>query len=50
MYKDNQIASNVSRPLPPVNNAAGTRIGYYTTPLNLFMGPQPGKKVGLPAF
>jgi len=50
LYKDNQIASNIVTPLPPVPETPGTRINYYRTPENLFLGPQPGPTLELPAF
>jgi hypothetical protein len=50
LYKDNQIASNISTPLPPASpvTAESVRIGYYTTPKNLFLGTQLGPE--LPTF
>jgi hypothetical protein len=50
LYKDNQIASNISKPLPPAPpvTAESVRIGYYSTPLNLFLGNQLGPE--LPVF
>lgn len=50
LYKDRQLHTNISQPLPPVPNTPGTRIGYYRTPDNLFMGPQPGPIDELPTF
>jgi hypothetical protein len=50
LYKDNQIASNIITPLPPVPDTPGTRVNYYRTPENLFLGPQPGPALELPAF
>ena len=50
LYRDNQIATNITLPLPPVPNIPGTRVNYYRTPENLFMGDQPGKECPLPAF
>lgn len=44
------VASNLIRPLGPVPATRGTRVGYYRTPQNLFLGPQPGPKIELPAF
>jgi hypothetical protein len=35
LYKDNQVASNISTPLPPVKPSCGSRINYYYTPENL---------------
>lgn len=50
LYMNKVIENNVSSPLPPVPNTDGTRINYYRTPDNLFLGPQPGKILELPAF
>jgi hypothetical protein len=50
LYKDNQPASNIINPLPPVPNTPGTRVNYYRTQENLFLGPQPGPTLELPAF
>jgi len=50
LYMDKVAESNVFQPLPPVPNTEGTRINYYRTPENLFLGPQPGKILELPAF
>ena len=50
LYKDNQQASNITLPLPPVGNGEGVRVGYFRTPENLFLGPQPGPQLELPAF
>jgi hypothetical protein len=41
---------NIVKPLPPVSNDSGTRIGYYRTNENLFMEAQPGALLELPAF
>ena len=35
LYKEKQIESNYIKPLPPVNPNAGTRVGYYTTDINM---------------
>ena len=50
LYKDNQIASNISKPLPPAPGitAEAVRVGYYLTPKNLFLGTQLGPE--LPVF
>ena len=32
LYKDNEIHTNISTPLPPVPDTPGTRVGYYKTP------------------
>jgi len=50
LYKDRQMASNISKPLPPAPSvsAGSVRIGYYTTPKNLFLGTQLGPE--LPTF
>ena len=50
LYKDNQEASNITVPLPPVADGEGVRVGYFRTPQNLFMGPQPGPIDELPTF
>jgi len=50
LYKDNQVSSNIINPLPPVPDAPGTRINYYRTQDNLFLGAQPGALLELPAF
>uniref|UniRef100_A0A6C0B9P9 Uncharacterized protein n=1 Tax=viral metagenome TaxID=1070528 RepID=A0A6C0B9P9_9ZZZZ len=50
LYKDNQQGSNYTYSLPPVQNGPGTRVGYFRTPQNLFLGPQPGPKDELPTF
>ena len=50
LYKDNQQASNITVPLPPVADGEGIRVGYFRTPQNLFMGPQPGPIDELPTF
>jgi len=42
--------TNVIKPLPPVANDSGTRIGYYRTKEDLFLGAQPGSLLELPAF
>jgi hypothetical protein len=50
LYLNKVIDSNIAKPLPPVPDTEGTRINYYRTPDNLFLGPQPGKILELPAF
>ena len=50
LYKDNQLMSNISKPLGPVPDTPGTRVGYFRTDENLFLGPQPGPTLELPAF
>jgi hypothetical protein len=50
LYKDNQVTSNIINPLPPVPDTPGTRINYYRTQDNLFLGAQPGALLELPAF
>jgi len=50
LYRDNQVASNIIKPLPPVPDTPGTRVNYYRTQENLFLGPQPGPVLELPAF
>jgi len=50
LYKDNQVASNIITPLPPVPDTPGTRVNYYRTEENLFLGAQPGPTLELPAF
>jgi len=52
MYKNNnlKINDNDVYPLQPVPYEEGVRIGYFRTKDNLFMGPQPGKILQLPAF
>jgi len=50
LYKDNQLASNIINPLPPVPATPGIRVNYYKTQENLFLGPQPGPTLELPAF
>ena len=51
-YHDKNIKPhiNIIKPLPPVSNEPGTRIGYYRTKEDLFMGAQPGSLLELPAF
>jgi len=50
LYKEHQIASNISQPLPPSPSVTteSVRVGYYSTPLNLFLGNQLGPE--LPTF
>jgi len=50
IYMNKVAESNVFEALPPVPNTEGTRVNYYRTPENLFLGPQPGKILELPAF
>jgi len=50
LYKDNQVASNIIKPLPPVPDTPGIRVNYYRTPDNLFLSDQPGPTLELPAF
>jgi len=50
LYKDNQQSTNYTFPLPPVANDEGLRVGYFRTPQNLFLGPQPGPLDELPTF
>jgi hypothetical protein len=50
LYKDNQEETNYTYPLPPVADGEGLRIGYFRTPQNLFLGPQPGPMDELPTF
>lgn len=35
LYKEKQLKTNYITPLPPVNPNCGTRIGYFTTDINL---------------
>jgi hypothetical protein len=35
LYKDKKFKSNYIKPLPPVDPTAGTRIGYFTTDINM---------------
>jgi hypothetical protein len=35
LYKEKQLKTNYITPLPPVNPDCGTRIGYFTTGINL---------------
>jgi hypothetical protein len=50
LYKDNQQETNYTYPLPPVADGGGLRVGYFRTPQNLFLGPQPGPADELPTF
>jgi hypothetical protein len=50
LYENKKVDSNISHPLPPVGDSPGTRVNYYRTPENLFLGPQPGPALELPAF
>jgi hypothetical protein len=47
LYNDHQIASNISQPLPPAPSVTSdsVRVGYYSTPLNLFLGNQLGPQL-----
>jgi hypothetical protein len=35
LYNDNKLGSNVINPLPPINPECGTRVGYFSTNVNL---------------
>ena len=35
LYKDKHLKSNYIEPLPPVNPESGTRVGYFTTDINM---------------
>jgi hypothetical protein len=35
LYKDKILKSNYVEPLPPVNPESGTRVGYFTTDINM---------------
>lgn len=35
LYKDKHLKSNYIEPLPPVDPNAGTRVGYFTTDVNM---------------
>ena len=35
LYKDKNLKSNYIEPLPPVNPESGTRVGYFTTDINM---------------
>jgi hypothetical protein len=35
LYGNKQLQSNYSKILPPANPECGTRVGYYSTPVNL---------------
>ena len=50
LYKNNQLKSNISKPLgpSPILNGSNIRVGYYTTNKNLFLGQQLGPE--LPTF
>jgi hypothetical protein len=50
LYKDNQQETNYTYPLPPVADGEGLRVGYFRTPQNLFLSPQPGPIDELPTF
>jgi hypothetical protein len=50
LYKEREIASNYVYPLPPVPDTPGVRVGYYRTPVDALLGPQPGPNLELPAF
>jgi len=47
LYKDNQLETNISKPLPPAPLITGssTRVNYYTTDENLFMSQQDGPEL-----
>jgi hypothetical protein len=47
LYKDKQISSNISKPLPPspLVTTESVRVGYYTTHKNLFLGSQLGPEL-----
>ena len=50
LYKDNQLQSNISKPLPPAPSvtAESVRVNYYTTESNLIPGQSLGPE--LPVF
>jgi hypothetical protein len=35
LYENKDVPSNVIKPLEPVNDTCGTRVGYFTTDNNL---------------
>jgi hypothetical protein len=35
LYKEKQLKSNYIKPLPPIDPNCGTRVGYFTTDVNL---------------
>jgi hypothetical protein len=35
LYKNRHLKSNYIEPLPPVDPTRGTRIGYFTTDINM---------------
>jgi hypothetical protein len=35
LYKEKQLKSNYIEPLPPVDPRSGTRVGYFTTNINM---------------
>jgi hypothetical protein len=47
LYKDNQLQSNISKPLPPAPEvrADAVRVGYYLTDSNLIPGPPLGPEL-----
>ena len=47
LYKDHQIASNISKPLAPAPEITNdsVRVGYYLSPKNLFLGGQDGPQL-----
>jgi len=51
-YHDRNIKplTNYIKPLPPVPDTPGIRIGYFRTQNNLFLSDQPGPIDELPAF
>lgn len=34
-YKNKHVKSNIIEPLPPVESTSGTRVGYFTTTINM---------------
>jgi len=46
-YKDNQLKTNISKPLPPAPNVRpdAVRVGYYLTNSNLIPGPSLGPEL-----
>jgi len=47
LYKDNQLKTNISKPLPPAPNVKpdAVRVGYYLTNSNLIPGPALGPEL-----
>jgi hypothetical protein len=35
LYKEKHLGTNYVKPLPPINPECGTRVGYFTTDINL---------------